>query len=59
MLAYPEATRRMADAARGYVASRRMLAYQVDARLNWYRGLWARRDELNEALRARAPELFT
>ncbi len=58
MLAYPEATRRMADAARAYVSSRRMLAYQVDARLNWYRGLWARRDELNAALRARVPELF-
>jgi SAM-dependent methyltransferase len=59
LLAYPEATRRMADAARAYVASRRMLAYQLDARLNWYRGLWARRDELNAALKARVPELFS
>jgi glycosyltransferase involved in cell wall biosynthesis len=59
LLAYPEATRRMADAARNYVSSRRMLAYQVDARINWYRSLWERRAELNEALKARAPELFT
>jgi len=59
LLAYPEATKRMADAARDYVAAKRMLAYQVDARSNWYRSLWARRDELNAALRARVPELFT
>ena len=59
LLAYPEATKRVAQAARDYVASKRMLAYQVDARIKWYHSLWARRDELNEALKARAPELFT
>ena len=59
LLAYPEATRRMADAARAYVSANRMLSYQVDARINWYRGLWARRDELNEALKTRVPELFS
>jgi glycosyltransferase involved in cell wall biosynthesis len=59
LLAYPEASKRMATAARGYVASKRMLAYQVDERINWYRSLWARRDELNAALKARVPELFT
>lgn len=59
LLAYPEATRRMADAARAYVSSKRMLAYQLDARINWYRSLWARRDELNDALKARVPELFS
>jgi len=59
MLAYPEATKRMADAAHNYVATKRMLAYQLEARINWYRGLWARRDELNEALKARVPDLFT
>lgn len=59
LLAYPDATRRMADAARAYVSANRMLAYQVDARINWYHSLWARRDELNEALKARAPDLFT
>lgn len=58
LLAYPEATKRMADAARAYVCSKRMMAYQVDARINWYRSLWARREELNEALRARVPDLF-
>ncbi len=58
LLAYPEATRRIADNARAYVAQHRMLAYQVEARANWYRALWERRAELNEALRARAPELF-
>jgi 2-polyprenyl-3-methyl-5-hydroxy-6-metoxy-1,4-benzoquinol methylase len=59
LLAYPEATKRVAQAARDYVSSKRMLAYQVDARIKWYHSLWARRDELNEALTARAPELFT
>ncbi len=58
LLAYPEATRRMADAARGYVAQNRMLAYQVAARVDWYRALWERRAELNEALKQRVPELF-
>jgi len=58
LLAYPEATRRMADAAHAYVSARRMLAYQVDARINWYRSLWERRDELNAALKERVPGLF-
>jgi hypothetical protein len=58
LLAYPEATRRMGDAARAYVASERMLAYQVAARTAWYRSLWERRDSLNEALKQRVPELF-
>ncbi|MDE1906781.1 MAG: methyltransferase domain-containing protein [Rhodospirillales bacterium] len=58
LLAYPEATRRIADAARGYVAQNRMLAYQVAARGDWYRALWERRAELNEALKQRVPELF-
>jgi SAM-dependent methyltransferase len=58
LLAYPEATRKMADAARAYVAGERMLAYQVQARIDWYRDLWARREELNAALKARVPELF-
>ena len=58
LLAYPEATRRMADAARAYVAQSRMLAYQVAARAAWYRSLWERREALNEALKQRLPELF-
>ncbi len=59
LLAYPEAAKRMAGAARAYVSSQRMLAYQMEARMGWYRKLWERREELNEALRARVPELFT
>ena len=47
LLAYPEATRKIADAARAYVARERMLAYQVTARTEWYRSLWERRDALN------------
>jgi hypothetical protein len=58
VLAYPEAARRLGDAARAYVARERMLAYQVAARMEWYRSLWARRDELNAALRGRVPALF-
>jgi glycosyltransferase involved in cell wall biosynthesis len=58
LLAYPEATRRMGEAARAYVAAERMLAYQVSARTAWYRSLWERREALNEALKARVPELF-
>jgi 2-polyprenyl-3-methyl-5-hydroxy-6-metoxy-1,4-benzoquinol methylase len=58
LLAYPEATRRMAEAARTYVANERMLAYQVTDRATWYRSLWDRRSALNESLRARVPALF-
>jgi hypothetical protein len=58
LLAYPEASRKIADAARTYVAQKRMLAYQAAERLAWYRSLWERRDALNEALKARVPALF-
>jgi len=58
LLAYPEATRGIAEAARAYVARERMLAYQVTARTECYRGLWERREALNAALKARVPELF-
>lgn len=54
----PETARQMADAARNYVASRRMLAYQLAQRTAWYRGLWKNRSALNEALRLRMPALF-
>jgi len=59
MLAYPEAAKRIANAARAYVAAERMAAYQVEARLSWYRSLWDRREALTAALRARVPSLFT
>jgi len=58
LLAYPDAARRLADAARNYVSEHRMLAYQVRARTAWYRDLWERRDELNAALKARVPAIF-
>lgn len=45
------------DAAREYVADKRMLAYQVEARLAWYRGLWADRERLNRALEKRIARL--
>jgi 2-polyprenyl-3-methyl-5-hydroxy-6-metoxy-1,4-benzoquinol methylase len=59
ILAYPEASRKVAEAARVHVAQTRMLAYQTAARLGWYRALWERRDELNRALAARVPALFS
>ena len=59
LLAYPDEARRMADRARRYVASERMLAHQVAARERWYRSLWERRAVLNEKLRARMPALFS
>lgn len=49
----PELARDLGDAARTYVMEERMLAYQVASRNAWYRSLWARRDVLNQALRAR------
>ncbi len=58
LLAYPDAARRMADAARAYVAKHRMAAYQVAPRAAWYRSLWDRREELNARLRERVPALF-
>ena len=57
LLAYPEAARRMGDTARDYVARERMLAYQIGERIAWYRSLWERRAELDQALRRRVPDL--
>ncbi|MGC9268552.1 methyltransferase domain-containing protein [Acidiphilium sp.] len=58
LLAYPEAAQRLAEAARAEIGAERMLAYQLRARTDWYHALWARRDELTEALRSRVPALF-
>ena len=52
-----DAARAMADQARHYVAHHRMLASQLAGRLDWYRGLWERREQLNRDLLARVPEL--
>jgi glycosyltransferase involved in cell wall biosynthesis len=53
LLSMPDVSRAIAEAAREYVAQNRMLAYQVAARIAWYRSLWDRREELNAALQAR------
>lgn len=53
LVVMPELARDLGDAARHYVASERMLAYQIAPRLAWYRSLWARRAELTNALYAR------
>ena len=53
LLVMPELARTVGDRARTYVAQERMLAYQVKPRLEWYRSLWARREQLNAALKAR------
>lgn len=56
LLAQPAEARALGRAARDWVRGNRMLAGQVAARLAWYRGLWARRVELDAALLRRAPE---
>lgn len=53
LIVMPELARTIGDRARSYVAQERMLAYQVKPRLDWYRSLWARREQLNAALNAR------
>jgi SAM-dependent methyltransferase len=57
LVAHPDAARRIGDAARQWVAENRMLAYQTKARIDWYRSLCERRDELTRALLERTPEL--
>ncbi len=59
LIVNPEVGRAIGDAARHYVATERMLAYGVTARVAWYRELWARKPELDRALAARVPELFS
>ena len=39
------------------IAGERMLAYQVAPRIAWYRSLWARREELTNALYSRLANL--
>jgi glycosyltransferase involved in cell wall biosynthesis len=53
LVAMPELARDIGESARSYVTAERMLAYQVAARVAWYRSLWARRESLNAALEAR------
>ncbi len=54
----PQSALKMAGAARHYVTTERMLAYQVAERSAWYRHLWENRAGLTQALRQRMPEFF-
>jgi hypothetical protein len=53
LIVMPELALAIGDRARAYVAQERMLAYQVKARLDWYRSLWDRRAILTEMAKAR------
>ncbi|MBX5453512.1 MAG: methyltransferase domain-containing protein [Acidobacteriia bacterium] len=57
IVANPDLGPRVGNAARQWVAQNRMLAYQMSARVAWYRALWERRQELTESLLQRVPEL--
>jgi SAM-dependent methyltransferase len=57
MIETPALAQAIGDAARNYVMRERMLAYQTADRIAWYRSLWARRQELTEALLARLADI--
>ncbi|MCC6720203.1 MAG: glycosyltransferase [Acetobacteraceae bacterium] len=57
VVADPDAACALAERGRADIAQHRMLAYQVRARVQWYRDLWSRRGELHAALLRRVPEL--
>ena len=57
LVAMPDLARQLGDAARHYVTEERMLAYQVEPRIAWYRSLWERRESLTAALDARMAAL--
>ncbi|MBX3482848.1 hypothetical protein [Phenylobacterium sp.] len=48
---------RVARAAWEYVRDHRLFAHQLGGRRDWYRGLWARREDLDVALLARHPDV--
>jgi hypothetical protein len=56
-LGRPDRRRAMARKAWEEVRAGRMFARQIPARRDWYRELWSRRAELDEALFARVPGL--
>ena len=58
LVAMPDLAQRIGDAARDYVARERMIAYQVEQRLTWYRSLWARREVLTRAIEERMATPF-
>ena len=53
----PDLAKACALNARNWVRSNRLQSQQSTARLNWYRELYQRRDELTKALLQRVPEL--
>lgn len=57
LLADPGRAISLAEAARAWVAEQRMLAYQAQQRVQWYRDLWERRGVLTDALLTRLPAL--
>lgn len=57
VLADPTIARDIADRARADIVQHRMLASQVQQRVDWYHALWARRAELTMDMLARVPEL--
>lgn len=50
---------RLRGNARDYVVKNRLLVRHIDERLNWYRDLWSKRNELNAALFAKFPDLVS
>jgi glycosyltransferase involved in cell wall biosynthesis len=57
LLSNREAAIKIGETARAWVAENRMLAYQLDQRVAWYRSIWARREALHKALLERLPQL--
>lgn len=57
LLAEPARALAMAEAARAWVRDERLLCRQIAPRLDWYRGLWARRAALDATLIERVPAL--
>jgi glycosyltransferase involved in cell wall biosynthesis len=57
LLANRNAAMAIGEAGRQWVAENRMLAYQIEQRVAWYRSIWERRAELHKALLERMPEL--
>jgi spore maturation protein CgeB len=49
---------KLTENARRYVAGQRMLAQHIHKRVDWYRQLLGRLDELDREVRERCPELW-
>ena len=53
----PDSIKRIASNARAWCQENRMQYQQTKSRLDWYQYLWSKREELNEKLMERIPEL--